>query len=50
MSENIILKKNPKIEFQFLDNGFQLIDEQTLHGYLMVFHFFQMQNLIKKLM
>ena len=29
MSENIILKKNPKIEFQFLDNGFQLIDEQT---------------------
>lgn len=29
MSENIILKKNPKIEFQFLDNGFQLVDEQT---------------------
>ncbi len=29
MSENIILRKNPKIEFQFLDNGFQLIDEQT---------------------
>lgn len=29
MNENIILKKNPKIEFQFLDNGFQLIDEQT---------------------
>ncbi|MFT5168126.1 MAG: hypothetical protein ACI8P3_003365 [Saprospiraceae bacterium] len=29
MSENIILKKNPKIEFQLLDNGFQLIDEQT---------------------
>lgn len=29
MSENIILKKNPKIEFQFLDSGFQLIDEQT---------------------
>ncbi len=29
MSENIILKKSPKIEFQFLDNGFQLIDEQT---------------------
>ena len=29
MSESIILKKNPKIEFQLLDNGFQLIDEQT---------------------
>jgi len=29
MSENIILKKDPKIEFQFLENGFQLIDEQT---------------------
>ena len=29
MSKNIILKKNPKIEFQLLDNGFQLIDEQT---------------------
>lgn len=29
MSENIILKKNPKIEFQFLDNGFELIDGQT---------------------
>lgn len=29
MSENIILKKSPKIEFQLLDNGFQLIDEQT---------------------
>jgi len=29
MSENIILKKKPKIEFQLLDNGFQLIDEQT---------------------
>lgn len=29
MNENIILKKNPKIEFQLLDNGFQLIDEQT---------------------
>lgn len=28
MSENIILKKTPKIEFQLLDNGFQLIDEQ----------------------
>lgn len=26
MSENIILKKNPKIEFQLLDNGFKLID------------------------
>ena len=27
--ENVILKKNPKIEFQFLENGFQLIDNQT---------------------
>ena len=29
MSENIILKKKPKIEFQLLDNGFELIDGQT---------------------
>ncbi len=29
MTENIILKKNPKIEFQLLDNGFQVIDEQV---------------------
>ena len=29
MSENIILKKNPKIEFQLLDNGFTLMDGQT---------------------
>jgi len=29
MSENIILKKEPKIEFQFLDHGFELIDGQT---------------------
>ncbi len=29
MSENIILKNNPKIEFQLLDNGFKLIDGQT---------------------
>ncbi len=29
MSENIILKNNPKIEFQFLENGFELIDRQT---------------------
>ena len=29
MSENIILKKNPKIEFQLLETGFQLVDEQT---------------------
>lgn len=27
--KNIILKKNPKIEFQLLDHGFQLNDEQT---------------------
>jgi len=29
MSETIILKKSPKIEFQFLGDGFQLLDEQT---------------------
>jgi len=29
MNKNIILKNNPKIEFQLLDNGFQLIDEET---------------------
>lgn len=29
MSENVILKVDPKIEFRFLDNGFQLIDGQT---------------------
>ena len=29
MSKNIILKKSPKIEFQLLDNGFNLFDEQT---------------------
>jgi len=29
MSENIILKKNPKMEFQLLDNGFKLIDGLT---------------------
>lgn len=29
MSENILLKKNPKIEFQFNMNGFDLIDQQT---------------------
>lgn len=29
MSESILLKRKPKIEFQLLDNGFQLIDEQT---------------------
>lgn len=29
MSEHIVLKKSPRIEFQLLDNGFQLIDEQT---------------------
>lgn len=27
MCENILLNKKPKIEFQFLDNGFQLIDK-----------------------
>ncbi|HCV51577.1 MAG TPA: hypothetical protein DGP89_09550 [Saprospirales bacterium] len=29
MSENIFLKNDPKIEFQFLENGFELIDRQT---------------------
>ncbi len=29
MPETIILKKNPKIEFQLLDNGFELTDGQT---------------------
>jgi hypothetical protein len=29
MSANIILKDNPTIEFQFLKNGFELIDKQT---------------------
>lgn len=29
MSKNIILKENPKIEFQLLDNGFKLVDGQT---------------------
>ncbi len=29
MVENIILKNSPRIEFQLLEHGFQLIDEQT---------------------
>ncbi|UTW63090.1 hypothetical protein KFE98_02740 [bacterium SCSIO 12741] len=29
MTESIVLKKSPKIEFQLLDNGFHLHDEQT---------------------
>ncbi|MFT6966949.1 MAG: hypothetical protein ACJAT1_002175 [Marivirga sp.] len=29
MRENIILKKNPKIEFQLLENGFTIFDRQT---------------------
>jgi hypothetical protein len=29
MMESIILKKNPAIEFQLLDNGFRVIDGQT---------------------
>lgn len=32
MSQNIILKKSPMIEFQFLENGFQLNDEQTVQN------------------
>jgi len=29
MSDNILLKLNPKIEFQFHDSGFNLLDKQT---------------------
>lgn len=29
MSKHIVLKKNPKIEFQFHDDGFHLFDGQT---------------------
>lgn len=29
MSESILLKKEPKIEFLFSEDGFQIIDEQT---------------------
>ncbi len=29
MNENITIKKNPKIEFHLLDNGFELIDGQS---------------------
>ena len=29
MITNILLKENPKIEFQFLEKGFQLVDENT---------------------
>lgn len=29
MNEIITIKNNPKIEFAFLDNGFELTDEQT---------------------
>ena len=32
MPENIILKRNPKIEFQMFELGFQLIDEQTVRN------------------
>ena len=32
MSKNIILKKDPKIEFKFLENGFELIDGQINHN------------------
>ena len=27
--DNIVLRRDPKIEFQLLDNGFQLFDEQS---------------------
>lgn len=29
MSQNVILKINPKIEFQLFESGFKLVDEQT---------------------
>ncbi len=29
MGESLVLKKNPKIEFQFLVDGFKLIDRQS---------------------
>ena len=29
MNQNIVLKNNPKIEFQLLENGFKIIDGQT---------------------
>jgi len=29
ISDAIVLKKSPKIEFQFHENGFQVVDEQT---------------------
>ncbi len=32
MRATIILKESPKIEFQLQDNGFQLIDEQTIQN------------------
>ena len=32
MSETILLKENPKIEFQFTKNGFQIIDEKTIQN------------------
>ncbi|WP_350288481.1 hypothetical protein [uncultured Croceitalea sp.] len=32
MCENILLYKKPKIEFKFLDNGFQLVDKQTVQN------------------
>lgn len=32
MSETILLKENPKIEFQFTENGFQIIDEKTIQN------------------
>ncbi|MFH6604346.1 hypothetical protein ACEZ3G_12715 [Maribacter algicola] len=32
MSENVLLKENPKIEIQFLKNVFQIIDEKTIQN------------------
>ncbi|MFC5045407.1 hypothetical protein ACFSTE_17855 [Aquimarina hainanensis] len=32
MQEQIIFKKNPRIEFRFQTNGFQLIDQQTVQN------------------
>ena len=29
MNQSIVLKQNPRIEFQLMDHGFQVIDQQT---------------------
>lgn len=44
MSENIILKKNPKIEFQLLDSGFELFDGQTEEN-TGFYHYYDLQSI-----